>query len=289
MQTTLESNNKGVSHFLGKNFEKAELHYKKAISEDAQNSTALNNLGLLYHHNKAYDKAIEYFEKALAVIEKDTYYLNLANTLTFMKLYQDAEQAYIKSLELNPKNGNALLSLARFYTHTGKPTKATALWETLAVSSQNAGLRLELVKNYMQIKNFEGALELLSTLQKLKENSTVYLYIGICEFHLKNYGIAERAFKRTLSTLPDHEKARHYLALTYLVKGDHNQAMNEFDVLLKLYPDNLNIRMDRITMLLNAKEYQVALMELDKVLQVEPSHEKANEYKKMVDQVQKTE
>ncbi len=53
MKTSIqEINNQGVVHFLNQNFDEAKKKYEEALAQDSNNTTALNNLGLLYLHQK---------------------------------------------------------------------------------------------------------------------------------------------------------------------------------------------------------------------------------------------
>ena len=50
-----------------KEYNKAILHYEKAIDIDPSNSLAHNNLGILYNDLKEYNKAILHYEKAIDI------------------------------------------------------------------------------------------------------------------------------------------------------------------------------------------------------------------------------
>ena len=282
MDKAIEKNNKGVKFFLNKDFENAELEYKAALDEDKENTTTLNNLGLLYHQKGEYERAIEYFKKAISISSKDTYYLNLANSQVYLKNYDEAETAYKKCLEINPDNVNAKISLAKFYEAINRFREATTYWEDLTGSYDNESFSVELAKNYMALSKYEKALSLLTYVSSKEENAMVYYFMGICEFNLKNFGNAEIVFKRSLGINPDFSEARHYLAINYLSKGEYAEALKEFDFIIKNEPENHKVKLDKASVLLNIGEYKKAAEIIDIVCKFDPENQKAIYYKDVV-------
>lgn len=289
MDKVVETNNKGVQYFLNNSIDKAEAEYKKALDLDAGNTTALNNLGLLYHQQKEYEKAEEYFEKAISIIEKDTYFLNLANAQVFLNKMKEAELNYKKSIQLNSNNTSAQISLARFLEVQNRISESVKIWAYLVQKYPDDFYKIELGKNYMALGNFESALSVLGEAAMVTENSEVFCYLGVCEFNLKNYGLAEEAFKKSLAIEPDSFKTRHYLAINYLSKGDYNKAIKELDFLIKLYPENEKVKLDKVSVLLNFKKYKEVNTILDEVLKMKPKNEKALHFKTMLKDLLKPE
>ena len=289
MEVTIEKNNMGVHHFLNNDFKSAEDYYKEALDKDERNTSALNNIGLLYHQEGKFEKAVEYFNKALAIDPKDTYYLNLANSLVYLDKYVEAEDNYMKSLKINPNNENSKISLAKFYEFTRNVGKATVIWENLVNTSNKESFKISLARNYMALGNFKNALSLLSYTISINESALVLSYIGVCEFNLKNYGLAETAFKKSLSLEPNNYKTRHYLAINYLSKGDYANSIKELKILIKWNPKDIKVKLDKATICLNIKKYREALDEIHGVLELDPENKKANKYKSLVDELMKTE
>lgn len=282
MEAAIEKNNKGVEFLLKKDFERAESEFKDALEKDDNNTTALNNMGLLYHQKGEYEDAVQQFNKAISIHAKDTYHLNLANSLTFLSKYDEAEIHYKACLSHNADNINAKISLAKLYEKTGKVQRATKIWEELVNSSSKEFYKIELAKNYMAIGNFENALSVLSYLNSIKENALYQCYIGVCEFNLKNYGLAEVAFIKSLSVEPDNHKTRHYLAINYLSKGEYSDAIKQLDMLIKMNPDDSKVKLDKATIFLNLNKYQQAWELINSVLEFNPDNKKAIHYKRIV-------
>ena len=287
MEETIKINNKGVEFFLNKNLDEAEQEFLKVLANDELNITALNNLGLLHHQKANYEKAVDCFTKAIDIQPKDIYYLNRANSFVFLEKLKEAEEDYKTCLRLNPDNDNAKISLARFYEVIKKTESAIHIWEQLVHSSSKDLYKIELAKAYMSIGKYENALSLFLTLNSTNEETFINYYIGVCHFNLKNYGIAEDAFKSCLAVEPDNYNIRHYLAVNYLTKGEFESALNEFDFLTKMYPENLKVKLDKAAVLLNMQDYKKASEIIEGVLAVEPKNEKALYYNKTISEIYK--
>lgn len=280
MDKITEMNNRGVELFLKNNFTEAENEYKKALELDAENTTTLNNLGLLYHKKKDFEKAEQSFKKAISLKEKDTYWLNLANTQVFLKKMTEAESSYKEAIQLNEQNKSARISLARFYEAQNRIDKSAKIWKRLVKSEPDDFYKIELAKNFMAQGNFDLALEVLSN--TLSETAEILCFMGVCEFNLKNYGLAEDAFKRSLANQPNNFKTRHYLAINYLSKGDYPNAIKELDFIIKLNPENEKVMLDKASVLLNLQKYNDARQLLDEILQKFPKSKKALKYKELL-------
>lgn len=282
MEKVIEINNKGVGHFLNKEFDQAEEKYLQALKIDSKNASTLNNLGLLHHQKKDYKKAESYFLAAIKIRKKSTYFLNLANAQVFLKKWKEAEKNYQTALKLDSTNEGALVSLARFYENTQRHEQANDIWETLVRQSNNLEHHIDLAKNLMTLQRFEEALGILSNHRWFNSSAAIQFYAGICEFNLKNYGLAELAFKNSLGNDPDNFKARHYLAINYLAKGDAVNALKEFDFLIRLNTENEKVRLDAVSVLLSLKRWEEAQKLNNEVLTLNSGNEKALEYKKII-------
>ena len=285
MEETIKINNKGVELFLNKNLDEAEQEFLKVLVKDDFNITALNNLGLLYHQKGNYEEAVVCYSKAIEIQPKDTYYLNRANSFVFLEKLNEAEEDYKACLRVNPDNVNAKASLARFYEVIKKTESAIHIWEHLVHTSTEDFYKIELAKAYMSIGKYKDALSLFHALNSTNEEILINYYIGVCHFNLKNYGIAEDAFKSCLEVEPNNYNIRHYLAVSYLSKEEFESALTEFDFLTKMYPENLKVKLDKIAVLLNMHDFKKASEIIKSVLAVDPKNEKALYYNKTIDEI----
>jgi tetratricopeptide (TPR) repeat protein len=283
MEATIEKNNQGVQSFLNRNFEQAEKFYKEALDLEEENTTTLNNLGLLYHQLEEYETAVEYYEKAILLKPKEVYYVNLGNSLMFLGRQQEAIQLYEETIKMNPNHLNAKVCLAKAYESEKRFQEAEAIWENVVVQSEEEQFKIALAKNYMIQGAFEKGLAVLIYLPSSEKESEISNLIGVCEFNLKNYGLAEKAFKKSLSLEPNDAEVRHYLAINYLSKGDALSALKELSFLIKVFPEDLHIKLNITMVLLSMKKYVQADELLNEVLAIDSENEKALHYKKIIE------
>lgn len=96
---------KGNADILNKNFNDAEVEYRKAISTNKNQNKASHNLGNLLFENKNYDEAIqEYFKtqkNSEIDLEKHSAFHNLGNSYMKKKDYAQAVEAYKNALRNN--------------------------------------------------------------------------------------------------------------------------------------------------------------------------------------------
>ncbi len=286
MDKVIEINNKGVRHFLNREFGKAEECYKEALSMHPDYETALNNMGLLCHQKKEYKQAIDYFKKAIEVKPKETYYVNAGNASACLGLMEAAESWYVKALEMNSRSVSALESLANLYEHNQVPGKAADIWKSLAEFTGEEKYLIEYAKNLMKRRKHKQALNLLKH-RVSKEGSQAWYLTGICEYHLNNYGLAEDALMQALAKDPDDEEIRRYLAVTCIAMGEMEKGVAQFDKILKMNPENYQIMTEKGVILLGLDQPAEALDLFEKALSISSGYKKAEKYRNMARQILK--
>ncbi len=98
------------------NFVNAEANYRKAISQNAENSIAPYNLGNAYYQNETYSEAFGRFkqagENATSKADKHRAYHNMGNVFMKNKEYQKAVDAYKEALRNDPTDEETRYNLA---------------------------------------------------------------------------------------------------------------------------------------------------------------------------------
>ncbi len=276
-------NNEGASHFLNKEFDKALECYQKAFELDSTNASLLNNLGLYYHQEKDYQKALQFFERALNLAQKPQFMVNVGNSLAMMGKYEDAAVQYEKALQHEPNHKSARISLAQLAAHTGDFKKAIAIWQELIRSVPSSAYAIELAKVYIKIKDWEKALKTLHGIEASDGNAMAWRMIGQCEYQLKNFGLAQKAFKMALAENPDEVESRQHLAINYLAMGDWEEGIRQLEMILRMNPDNYQIMTELAVVYLGKGYMEKATTWLDKALGIKPEFPKALRYKQMLD------
>ena len=150
--------NSDVYNFLGliylskNSIKEAERYIRKAISINP-NSYYYENLSRLYEK----EKKIEILEEALEKIDcgYEIYYL-LGLAYKNIKNFEKAEKAYLKAIELNPKNENITYNLASLYLLLNKPQKAIEYFKkTIELNPNDIEAKYFLSLAYFRVKDYE--------------------------------------------------------------------------------------------------------------------------------------
>jgi len=275
----IEWNNQGVAHFLKEDWGQAAVYFEKAREADPSNPAVWNNLGLLAHQGRAYERAIDCFQQANQLDLKPIYIVNEGNAFAMLGQHVEAKSCYHKALDIDPSSDHALYSLAKLCMHLDEYEQSIPYLETLAKEHQKAAHFYELAVTYMQVGKLSEALQLLYSLAEKQPSAHILFQIGRAEFLSKNYGIAEKFFKRALAESPDHKSFRHYLALNYLAMGNVPEGLRQLDLLLKLYPEDYELLTEKGVVLCGINDLGGAVESLSKALEINPAFAKALHYR----------
>ena len=281
-------NNEGARHFLNQAFDKAIDCYNKAHAIDPNNTSILNNLGLYHHQQNNFDEAIGFFEKALLITSKPHFLINIGNALAMKGEFELAWNRYMDCSEQFPEHQNAKISLAKLATHLGEFEKAVHFWQEIIKENPNGQFKTALAKVFIKAKQWEKALEVLSPIDATASEGEIWFMIGQCEFQLKNYGLAEKAFKSALAEAPDNIGFRHYLAMNYLAMGQVSLGLDHLKKSHRLDPENPAILTDIGVVYLSTGERDTAAHWLNKALGQQPDFEKALHYTSLMKQIKST-
>lgn len=121
------------SAYLGKgDAETAVSYFKKAIELKPDEAGFHNNLALFYRAQKNDAGAFEEFELATQGPAPDALFLsNFGSFLMQARRAEEAEQKFLRALEINPDQPDALLNLGLLYLVMRKPGEARKYWSRL--------------------------------------------------------------------------------------------------------------------------------------------------------------
>lgn len=140
---TVQPNNAIFPYWLGRldyaqhNYNKAIVHFQKAIQLAPEMSRAYDNLGLCYYYENQNQLAIENFKKAIALDLTSSHpsawpYLNLAVTQQFLNQTVEAEANLREAIRLNPAFVQAHFHLGSVLEGKGNLTEAAAEFQKAA-------------------------------------------------------------------------------------------------------------------------------------------------------------
>jgi len=275
----IELNNMGVQHFLNHELGKAKDCYESAIALDPNDPTALNNLGLLFHHQKYFDSALSYFRSAISIKAKPNFLINSGNSFAMLGKYSEAKTQYLEAIKIAPDHISGWVSLAKLATYMKAYDEAISHWQKAIQLDEKEAYIFELAKIYIVKNEFETALDCLAVISNRTDNPEIWFQIGRCEFRMRNHGLAERAFKKALSQLPDRLDYRQYLALNHIAMGETQSGLQQFEFLLKLNPENYQAITEKGVILCSMELFDEAKICFEQALSINKHYAKAIHYK----------
>lgn len=285
MTTEIEKlNNEGVNLFLAGHFKKAISKYKEVLKLHPNYATTLNNLGMCFLQEKEFEKAEDYFNKAIELKESSTYYLNLGHAQANQGKFAEAEENYLKSVQMDANSLMAHKSLGTLYQKQQRYSESIAVWETIRSNLSNDPLyNVELAKDFIQLKEYQNALSVLLDAEHYEKNRHItWYYMALIHFHQKNFGLAEKKLNQAIGLEPDNSDFRALLAVIYLGLNDIQNAVKQWNYILNLHPDNVKIRIDKAVALLSYGFKDQAMSALNETLKRDPENEKARFYKSLI-------
>jgi cytochrome c-type biogenesis protein CcmH/NrfG len=157
-----------------------------------------------------------------------------------LQAYQDVEQTYLKELQENPNDFDALVGLGDFYFHSKRYQKA-----------------VETYKKAVELRPFDFNLKL--------QLAETYLRLGTED-------LAVKELKSILKEDPKNVAALTRLGNYYFDKGQYSEAQKYYEMVLTLEPKNNDVRTDMAIALFRSGQAEAALENLDKVIENDPNH-----------------
>lgn len=117
-QTANESLKQGNKLYEQKNYDEAEINYRKALEAEKKDPIRAEfNLGDALYKQERYEEATNQFAKVATQAQasdlKAKAYHNLGNSYTKQEKFKEAIEAYKNSLKLNPKDEETRYNLAK--------------------------------------------------------------------------------------------------------------------------------------------------------------------------------
>ena len=224
----------------GRNFSEAQGMADKLLKNDPDNADVhilQANLDVAQDNR---DAAIQEVEKAIALASnRPEFYVQLA-ALQSSKRMDVAESTLKKALAIDPKFAPAMESLAELYQLSGRGTQAESLLkQAIEIDSKNVNPRQYLARLYLsQNRRADAEQVMIRAKEDLGSQGNMYRVLGEYYFHI----------------------------------GDVDKATAEFATLSKQRPNDLNLKLDYIDLLLREKKVEEASKLNDEVLKANPSN-----------------
>lgn len=203
---------KGDAAYQQGDYPKAIEYYEAAVEVNPDFAPAYNALGLAHHANQEkLSNVVWFFNVALDIDPEFTdAYSNLCRVYYERELYDEAERACQKALEIDPDYGPAQLSLAWTYLiGKGQPAKAVEYFDEVLKKTQNPVVYFGRGVAYGQMGDTGRVIETITNLREVgSENLAIQLENSIRTSYMpatspESLDIPRRQAGRIISSSPE--------------------------------------------------------------------------------------
>ena len=189
----------------------------------------------------------------------------------------DAQNELLEGLEAEPHNRYLLNSLADTYFRQKQLTQAAAIVdELLKIEPENYQALLMVGNILFEKGRFEDALGYYENALKVKEENYVLSKIVRSCIQLKRYPEAKGYIERVLGKDPENLAFLKYLALIYKRTKRHQDALNIFEKIIKISPQDSHAYKEYLRLKTREKPVEKVVEEINQVMKVSSISENAH-------------
>lgn len=221
-------------------YQAAQKLYLEAIEIRPNYAEAYACMGQVLAMQKKYGQAFDpYLLKATELSPTDPVtYLNMGAIYNEIKRHDYAVKAFRRGVQIDPHNPRLQMGLAETYLYLRQPQKALehfaqakdsfvnpeSFYISAATITNKTGYHRAAIPFYVQ------------ALQIRPDNPNFHNDLGVTLLQLKNYRLAEKAFRRASSLDPNYVGAHSNLALALMRQHKLREAREHLRIALKLKP-----------------------------------------------------
>ncbi len=214
------------------NIQKSLTYYNECLKLDPNSAATMYEMANIYYNVNEFARAQGLLERAVTINHDNVWYkLLLAELYQTNKLNDNAIKIY-KSLVIdNPDNDEYLYGLAQLYQRNNNYENAIDIYNELESKiGLNEVISLEKEKIYLDINKNKAALaELEKLVKKFPGESRYYGYIADYYLYLKDYDNALQFYNKVLDIDPDNGLAFFSIANLDLINKDTINFKNNFE------------------------------------------------------------
>ena len=258
---------------ISNDYDEKLKYYNKAIKENSNYSDAYINRGLVKNELKDYEGSIEDYNKAIELDPKCSLaYNNRGYTKYKQGNYEGALADYNKAILLNPALNIAIDNKAKLLTEVCMKDDEEFVekyYLSMGIQEINKG-------NFLAgIKNID---------ESLKHNNNLdiaYFYKAVAYHSLNNTELAYENYTKTIELNKKMIDA-YYNRGKIIAQNNPKQALDDFVTAVALDPKFIDAYYAIAAIQKNLGQYDDAIKNLDKILELEPMAVNAKALKKLI-------
>ena len=222
-------------------YESAIVAFVKVQAIDPDREGACNGLTIMYRRQKDWAAAHTEVNRGLEQIPKSPLLRNqLAWVYNDQECYEEALQAFARTLEIAPYNEQALATSASLHRKLKQyPAAQVAVERGLALLPQSPLLLNQQAWIHATQEYHQKALQAFAkTLEVAPRNEKALEWTVNLHRRLKDFRAAQVAVERGLALLPNSPLLRNEQAWVYANQEEHDQALQAFAKTLEVAPRN---------------------------------------------------
>ncbi len=198
-------------------------------------------LVLSWYQVRYWQNSVTLFQRAVVVDQDNPVaYDLLGQALTSAERWPEADLAFTRALELNPRFGQALVNWGNALHEQGRNLEAESVYrQAMQPETKEIGAFVALAAMFKQEQRLDDAEKILrQALQFAPDNSGINYNLGTV---LLSKGLVQASItplKQAMQARPYHVKTRINLAIALAQSGRFGAALEQFSYVLKLDPDN---------------------------------------------------
>lgn len=232
------------AHVINKSYDQAIDGLQKALEMNIGSKELLRSLALVYMLKKETKTAEDHLRKILELYPEDLQSrLGLADLLFEQGKVAVAEIEYNKLIKLVPDNPIPYLRLSRLFWRDGRKSESVAILERAqSANSSSPQIFAALVQLFLKQKQVDKAVDVcLQKQQDDPDNAFYYHMLGQIYAKEQNYELAEKEFNKATELAPMWMEPQKGIAALYAVQGKTTEAIGKLEEVVEKNPDKQGV------------------------------------------------
>ncbi len=250
----------------------------KLIEEDSLNPEYLASRAELYLERGKIDPALRDLQEALELTPNDAKLFLLLSDLYFALGQVDNSIASLKkAIKLDPDNEDGYVKISETYLLLNKPTVAVE-YANQAIDKNRQSAEAYYLKalGLLESNDTSAAIINFGISSNLNSNNYMtFMQLGIIYTMLEDT-LSKVNFEKALVIKPNDERALYYLGMYYQNRGEFQNAIDKYNYIASLYPENkLVFYNSGYIYLVELEDFDNAVVMFQKAISINPRYVEA--------------
>ncbi len=257
----------------------AEERIKQAVSLDPNNAGLRLHLCYFYMQNNQLEQSKEQFKKAFVALPAYWSYRLLKDKELSADYVDIAINGLEEHLNTNSASADLFRGLGILYSRKGETEKAISYYKKATqLGNNNAWLHLDLSYAYDRNGDLYQAMEEARVASKIDPaNYSAVIRLAKLYEKMEMPVEAKSAYKEAVRLKPKEDKLRIEFIKYLLAHNEIEDAIKESRSAVYTFPANTQILYQLIQAYKTAGKYQLAMIETQRLISIDPSNEKYKE------------